>query len=258
MHPQLHLYHIAHDVVAFSSTRRGGVSNNSYGEFNINLWCGDSNEHTSRNLELLASELGINADRIIIPHQVHKTLVRTIDDSFFQLSLPDKAAYLDGVDAIVTNKFGICIGVSTADCIPVLLYDPVHRVSAAVHAGWRGTQQRIVVNTIETMQKQYNCNPCDLQAVIGPGISLKAFEVGQEVYDAFAEADFDMPLISEKKEKWHIDLPLCNKLQLIHCGVLESNIQSSDICTYSNYNDFFSARRLGIHSGRIYTGILMK
>ena len=231
MHPQLHLYHIAHDVVAFSSTRRGGVSNNSYGEFNINLWCGDSNEHTSHNLELLASELGINADRIIIPHQVHKTLVRTIDDSFFQLSLPDKAAYLDGVDAIVTNKFGICIGVSTADCIPVLLYDPVHRVSAAVHAGWRGTQQRIVVNTIETMQKQYNCNPCDY---------------------------FDMHLISEKKEKWHIDLPLCNKLQLIHCGVLENNIQSSDICTYSNYNDFFSARRLGIHSGRIYTGILMK
>ena len=258
MQPQLHSYHIAKDVVAFSSTRRGGVSNGAYGEFNINLWCGDSVEHTTRNLELLASELGIAKDHIIIPHQVHKTETRIISNSFFQLSEADRTAYIDGVDALITNLTGVCIGVSTADCIPVLLYDPVHHASAAIHAGWRGTQQRIVAKTVETMQKQYGTNLADLQAVIGPGISLKAFEVGQEVYDAFVDANFDMHLISEKKEKWHIDLPLCNKLQLIHCGVLENNIQSSDICTYSNYNDFFSARRLGINSGRIYTGILMK
>lgn len=258
MQPQLHSYHIAKDVVAFSSTRRGGVSNGAYGEFNINLWCGDSVEHTTRNLELLASELGIAKDHIIIPHQVHKTETRIISNSFFQLSEADRTAYIDGVDALITNLTGVCIGVSTADCIPVLLYDHVHHASAAIHAGWRGTQQRIVAKTVETMQKQYGTNLADLQAVIGPGISLKAFEVGQEVYDAFVDANFDMHLISEKKEKWHIDLPLCNKLQLIHCGVLENNIQSSDICTYSNYNDFFSARRLGIHSGRIYTGILMK
>ena len=258
MQPQLHSYHIAKDVVAFSSTRKGGVSNGAYGEFNINLWCGDSVEHTTENLELLASELGIEKDNIIMPHQVHKTEVRIISNSFFNLSKADRTAYIDGVDAVVTNLTGVCVGVSTADCIPVLLYDPVRRVSAAIHAGWRGTQQRIVEKTVEVMHEQFGCATSDLLAVIGPGISLKAFEVGQEVYDAFAEADFDMPSISVKKEKWHIDLPLCNKLQLMQTGVPEKHIQCADICTYFNHEKYFSARRLGTNSGRIYTGILMK
>ena len=96
------------------------------------------------------------------------------------------------------------------------------------------------------------------ETIIGPGISLDSFEVGDEVYDQFAEAGFDMPLISRREAKWHIDLPVCNSLQLIEAGVPMANIQLSDICTYQQYDHYFSARRLGIQSGRIYTGILLK
>ena len=165
---------------------------------------------------------------------------------------------LDNTDALVTDVRGVCIGVSTADCIPVLLYDPVQKVSAAVHAGWRGTVACIVVKTVQRLCQMYGSNPSDIRAVVGPGISLDNFEVGDEVYQQFAEAGFDMSAISRRYDKWHIDLPECNRVQLLEAGLKEANIHASGICTYDNNNDFFSARRQGIMSGRIYTGIMMK
>ena len=171
---------------------------------------------------------------------------------------------LEGKDALMTTLPHLCIGVSTADCIPVLLYDPRHHAKAAIHAGWRGTVSRIVKETFRKMQRVYGTLPEDTLAVIGPGISLKNFEVGQEVYDDFALHGFDMCLLARKypcrnnpaQEKWHINLPLCNQLQLESVGVPRSHIQQSGLCTYDNVADFFSARRLGINSGRIYTGII--
>ena len=93
-------------------------------------------------------------------------------------------------------------------------------------------------------------------ACIGPGISLDAFEVGDEVYQAFEQAGFQMQAISCRKEKWHIDLWEANRLQLISEDVPSSAIELAGICTYSQYEHFFSARRLGIHSGRILSGIM--
>ena len=95
-------------------------------------------------------------------------------------------------------------------------------------------------------------------AVIGPGISLEHFEVGDEVYQAFAEARFDMEKIALYDAKWHLNLPLCNQLQLQETGVRPANIQLTGICTYAQNNDYFSARKQGINSGRIFTGILIK
>ena len=111
-----------------------------------------------------------------------------------------------------------------------------------------------------------------MRAVIGPGISLESFEVGDEVWQAFADAAFDMAAISRcypvvstgytdgdgsPSEKWHIDLPGCNRSQLLKAGLLAGNIVDSSICTYQRYDDFFSARRLGIRSGRIFTAIML-
>lgn len=176
---------------------------------------------------------------------------------------------LEGVDALITDLRGVCIGVSTADCIPVLLYDEVHHAMAAIHAGWRGTVQRIVQKTIEMMCTSFHTRPSELKAVIGPGISKEAFEVGDEVYEEFVQGGFDMPAIADqrpnmKKEgnvdqpmKWHIDLPLCNSLLLQESGIPAVHIHQSGICTYQHSDNFFSARRLGIQSGRIFTGIIL-
>lgn len=145
----------------------------------------------------------------------------------------------------------------TADCIPVLLYDEEKQAACAIHAGWRGTVRRIVERAVVAMTETYGTRPQQLIAQIGPGIHLNSFEVGDEVYDAFFQEGFDMSAISVRKEKWHIDLPECNRLQLIVAGLSPQNIGVSPVCTFLNAADFFSARRLGINSGRIFTRILM-
>lgn len=244
--PQLTYYDLGEHVVAFSTTRHGGCGTGNYSEFNINNYCGDETPHIAENRRSLAAVLGIDESHIIMPHQVHGTEVRRIDGP--------QQEVIEGVDAVMTDVPQLCIGVSTADCIPVLLYDETHHAVCAVHAGWRGTVRRIVHAAIHAMHDTYGTKPFQLKAVIGPGISLESFEVGDEVYQQFDEAGFDMNAISKRYTKWHIDLPLCNRLQLEECGVRD--IHMSGICTFQQYEDYFSARRLGINSGRIFTGVM--
>lgn len=251
-------YDLGANITAFSTTRHGGYSSGLHGEFNINRYCGDSDAAISRNLDLLSTEIGIDKDRIIMPHQVHGVEIRQIAEDFLGLPTNVKSMVLEGVDALMTNVKGICIGVSTADCIPIILYDPVRQAVAAVHAGWRGTLQRIVQKTIDMLRLTYGTRPENLKAVIGPGISLDAFEVGDEVYEQFASANFDMESISRHETKWHIDLPMCNRLQMEAYGVLTENIVMSGVCTYHNSDDYFSARKLGVQSGRIFTAIILR
>ncbi len=248
--PQLTYYNMGTGVTAFSTTRQGGCSTGNYAAFNINGYCGDDEVHIAANKVALCGLLGIDSNRLVMPHQVHDCVVRRIDGP--------QQGVIEGVDAVMTDVPQLCIGVSTADCIPVLLYDSTHRAISAVHAGWRGTVLRIVQKAVEAMCHAYGTAPADLQAVIGPGISLDSFEVGDEVYDQFLSAGFDMQPISRREAKWHIDLPMCNRLQLMEAGVPADHIQMTNICTYQQYDRYFSARRLGIQSGRIYTGILIK
>ena len=263
--PQLHFYDFDEGVKAFSSTRQGGCSEGNYSAFNINHYCGDSEEAIQKNRSSLCQFLGIPDDRLVMPHQVHQTEIVTIDDAFLKLSASERKAKLEGVDALMTKLAGVCIGVSTADCIPVLLYDRVQRVSCAVHAGWRGTVKRIVEKAVAAMISVYGSCPSDIVAQIGPGIHLESFEVGDEVYEAFAQEGFEMASISKRfpvanhsdHEKWHIDLPLCNRQQLLASGIPSSQIAVSEICTYQHSETYFSARRLSINSGRIFTGILI-
>lgn len=251
-------YPLADGVTAFSTTLHGGESLGRYAGMNINPYCGDSSEAVAANRRLLADELRVAEQALVLPRQVHGTVCREIPADFLHLSQHDKIALLDGADAVMTHGKHLCIGVSTADCIPLLLYDVQHHAAAAVHAGWRGTMQRIARKVVEDMGRAFGTQPEDLRAVIAPGISVKNFEVGQEVYDAFASSGHDMDAIARKYEKWHLDLPLSNRLQLEAAGVLPTNILMTGICTYDALEDYFSARRLGIASGRIYTGIVLR
>ncbi len=267
--PELHFYELANNVVAFSSTRHGGVSKGNYAAFNINRYCGDAPEDIELNRKSLANCLGIDVNKLIVPHQIHSDSSRIIANEYFKLPANIREQIIEGVDAVMTNELNVCIGVSTADCIPILLYDTKHHATAAIHAGWRGTVKHIVQKTIKEMGIVYQTKPQELQAVIGPGISLQNFEVGDEVYEQFANACFDMERIAKRfrvmqpKEgelplKWHLDLKLSNRIDMETMGVLPQNIIDEGICTYDNTNDYFSARKLGVDSGRIYNGIILK
>lgn len=256
--PVLHYYQLDEAVMAFTTTRHGGMSKGNFGELNINPFRGDTPEAVEANRQAVAQTLQLPADRVIRQHQVHGVECRQVTEDFFSLPASGRQQLLEGVDAVITNIPQTCVGVFTADCVPILLFDPVQKAVGAVHAGWRGTLQRILAKTVVAMQETYGSRPSDLKALIGPCISKKNFEVGQEVYDLFAEADFDMERIAILYDKWHIDLPLTNQLELEAVSVKSENILQSGICTFDNSDDYFSARKLKENFGTIYTGIILK
>ena len=198
--------------------------------------------------------LGLRLEDLALPRQVHSDNVLWMKE----------AGRPEATDAVITDQPGLCVCVKTADCIPVLLYDSRKRVVAAVHAGWRGTVSRIVQKTIKQMQP---LNSTDIQAIIGPGISLEQFEVGDEVYEAFKEAGFPMERIAKRfphkalpqrgsgeGAPWHINLWESNCWLLEEQGVSDIYIQGT--CTRTS-EDFYSARRETINTGRNYNGIMI-
>ncbi|MBR5430877.1 MAG: peptidoglycan editing factor PgeF [Bacteroidales bacterium] len=234
------------EVTAFSTMRYGGVSQGLYASMNINPFCGDRPEDVAENRRRLAALLGIDPASFVIPHQNHGT----------ETVFVTEPVELEGVDALVTQETELCICVSTADCMPILIYDPVHRAVAAVHSGWRGTVKRIVEHTLRDMKDRLGTRPEDVQACLGPAIGLEAFEVGDEVYEAFQNAGFPMDFIARRRDKWHIDLERANWWLLEEAGV--RNPKLCGLCTYSMPHTFFSARRDGRRSGRILNGIILR
>lgn len=248
------------DIFHFVTTRRGGYGEGAYESFNCSHYCGDNPEHVRLNRERLLESAPQSFAELVIPVQVHGTRILRIDGTFRDLSPEQKEQSLHGIDALITSEVGFCICVSTADCIPVLIYDKKHRAVAAVHAGWRGTVAYILRETLEMMNRSFGTKGEDAIACIGPGISLSAFEVGEEVYETFDKQGFDMSRIAwwnRETGKHHLDLWEANRMQLTAFGIPESQIELSGICTYAHYHEFFSARRMGIRSGRILSGIML-
>lgn len=248
------------NISHFVTTRHGGYSAGKFEGFNCSPYCGDKLEDVARNQELLLGSLIHLPKALVIPQQIHKTDICIVDQSFIAYSEKEQKDMLYGIDAIISDQPGYCICVSTADCVPVLIYDATHNIVAAVHAGWRGTANKIVSSVLKTMNELHGTSGKDIYAGIGPSISQNAFEVGDEVYNAFKQEGFNMQLISMRHpetNKWHIDLWEANKWLLQEYDVPVSHIECAGICTYEHYNDFFSARRLGIESGRILSGIMI-
>ena len=192
--------------------------------------------------------LGFQLEDLALPRQVHSDNVLWMHE----------AGRPEATDAVITDQPGLPVCVKTADCIPVLLYDTRQRIVAAVHAGWRGTVSRIVQKTVRQM---HPLDPKDLHAIIGPGISLQQFEVGDEVYEAFFAAGFPMERIARRfpssngKGAWHIDLWDANRFLLQELGIDDIFVEGT--CTRTS-EDFYSARRETINTGRNYNGIVIK
>ena len=173
------------NISHFVTTRQGGVSKGAYASFNPGEYSGDNPEAVRANRKLLSDAIGIPTERIFAPFQVHGAEIRSIEPSFLSLPLEEQQLYMHGVDALVTDVPEVCIAVSTADCVPVLLYAPDVKAVAAVHAGWRGTVLRIAGKTVRILMDEYGADPRLMKAGIAPSIGPEAFEVGEEVVDAF-------------------------------------------------------------------------
>ena len=244
-------YNTIDRISAFSTERGCYTPALPYDGFNITYYTDDDPKHIATCRKMLSMVLDISDDHLILPRQVHGTEIAEVTEQ-------NLGSRFDGVDALMTSMPRTCIGVSTADCVPILIYDTHARAIAAAHAGWRGTVARIGSKTVAAMLQRYSMSAADLKVVIGPSIGPDAFEVGDEVYEAFCEGGFEMEKIAFKRNgKWHIDLWQANALDLQQAGIARENIEISGICTYQQHEDFFSARRLGIKSGRIYTGIMI-
>lgn len=251
-------YHFPDEINAFSTCRDGGVGEGAYASFNCTHYCGDNPEHVLANRLRLCADWQIPDGRLILPRQVHGVKVAVVDDAFLAHPSAKREAMIDGVDALISPLSDVCLAISTADCVPLLLYDARNRVVSAIHAGWRGTVARIASLTLRQMNALYGTRGADVQAVIGPSISVEAFEVGDEVYDAFRQAGFPMGQIARRCAKWHIDLWEANRLQLLDEGVSPHLIDVAGVCTWHHSDRFFSARRLGLHSGRILSAIMRR
>lgn len=206
----------------------------------------------AENKKALADRLNVPPENMIFPQQTHTSCVIELDRN--------NDTDLSDTDALVTNQAGLCICVQTADCVPVLLFDPVKKVVSAVHAGWRGTVGRIVENAVRKMEKGYGSQPKNILAAIGPSISPEVYEVGSEVVEAVQKEIPNARLSLHKNQsgKWHLDLWEANRQLLLNYGVEPGHIEISNECTFLNKDKYFSARRDGIETGRMVSGIMIR
>jgi hypothetical protein len=243
------------------STRPGGVST-VYGGDTLNLgWTKeDDPQSVAENRRLFLAAVTGEADidlaaPLVGVRQIHSAIVHAIrsDDGALEgkLATPDGKAILEG-DGLVTSLPGIILGVGTADCVPVLIADVRNRVVAAFHAGWRGTAQRIVEHGVNTMRLDYDSQPQDLVAAIGPSIGPCCYSVGDEVREQF-EANFsyanDLFTINHPESSTKnilLNLWESNRRQLLNAGLSETQITLVGDCTACT-RDAHGARRYFSH-----------
>lgn len=245
-------------IIHFVTTREGGVSNGSCSTLNLSFRVNDSAENVRINRGLIAKSFGINPDHMIFSGQTHDDRVEVVDSSFLRNKKEDRDKLLYGVDALITNIPKICLCILTADCASVTLYDPVSKAIGIAHAGWKGTVKKIAAKTVAKMVKEYDTHPENIIAAIGPCISVEAYEVGEEVAEIFANSFSESENIVVRKDSWpkpHLDIVEANIQVLRNCGINRENIETSGICTFQNYNTFFSARRNA--DGRFGAGIMI-
>lgn len=219
------------------STRLGGVSDFPENSLNLSGTDIDSAENITENRRRFLQTL--NTDfQIATAWQVHGDQVKTVE------SREDIADQSEKADALMSCLEKVLLGIKTADCVPVLVGDPQTKSFAAIHAGWRGTVQSIVAQTVERMRAVYGTNPADLVCAIGAAATCKNYEIGQDVIDAFTGKFSDSAHLFTKTRENHalIDLPAANKEQLLNAGVSEKNIFIAPFCTMERNDLFFSYR----------------
>ena len=175
---------------------------------------------------------GVPQERIFRPIQRHTDRVHVL-----RFDMKPVVA-----DAVITKRRDVLIGVAVADCVPVLLHDPIRRVCAAVHAGWRGTAREILRKTVDRMRREFYSDPKDIAVAIGPSIRWCCYTVGTDVLHAVRRASGDGEYFMRKGGRICLDLPSANRQQALSAGIGDDNIWMSDECTYCNPHRYYSYR----------------
>ncbi|MDR1116698.1 MAG: peptidoglycan editing factor PgeF [Oscillospiraceae bacterium] len=227
------------------TTRPGGVSAGTLSSLNFRR-NRDAADNFLKNIDLLSHAVGFDKSSAVHTSQVHGDVIFTVKrDSGGNVSAPT-----DSCDALITNETGVTLFAYTADCVPILLCDPAAKCVGAVHAGWRGTANGILLKTVNRMREEFGCLPQNILAAIGPAISQENFEVDGDVYAALKSALKDADrYIFRRGEKYFPDLKGLNRLWLEYGGVPKENIAVSGLCTYDNPLLFWSHRRDGDSRG---------
>ena len=238
------------------TTRKGGVSEGYLAAMNIGTRRGDKPENVLKNYDILGNAIGFEPKKSVHTKQTHTDIVRVADRSLWGAGL--YGPELDPCDALITNTPGTALVVFTADCTPVLLYDPVTGAVGAVHAGWRGTAANIVGKTVDAMRANFGCQPENIRAAIGPNIGKCCFETDRDVPDAiFALLGAESATyITQKGDKFHIDLKGVNACLLHKAGVRSVDISTA--CTACDPDLYWSHRKVGSNRGSQGAIILCK
>ena len=220
--------------------------------FSLALHTGEDKKSIIQNRHRLEAQLGTTESlHFIVANQIHSDHIHIIQDKKTKGWHSSQDA-IQKCDALITNIPNVILTILTADCVPILLYDTKKDVVAAIHAGWKGTKAEITYKTIQKMQKVFNSNPVDIMAGIAPAIGSCCYEVGGEVAQHF----FHIPnSLTQIKDKYMLDLPYINKMQLLKSGLVEKHIEISNICTSCKVEHFFSYRKEKGCSGRFMSMI---
>lgn len=235
-------------VAAGFTTRNGGVSRAPFNSLNLGFNTEDHKSSVEGNRSTLARAFGIPPHHLLTIKQVHGSDLLLIDEAN-----PDLTHFLNlECDAIVTNQPGIMIGILVADCYPVLLFDPLQKVAAVVHVGWRGAAAGILARTLTAMRENFNVMMHEVRAAVGPGIGGHSYEVDRPVREAFRKGAGHWEACSREVGlgKWQLDLQQACRLQLLDAGLEERQIESVAECTCCHREMFYSYRRDQGQTGR--------
>jgi len=235
-------YLVAENITAphCFTTRLGGVSCGHLESLNLSMSQGDEPARVVENYRRIGAVLGFAPEDVVMARQTHSDIVMQVGRQHRGAGLLRQP--LPECDALITDEPGGALFVSTADCTPILLHDPVNGAVGAAHAGWRGTAAAIGAKTVEAMVRSFGCDPKNIRAAIGPNIGACHFQTDEDVPQAMLAAYGPeiAPHITQKGEKFYLDLKEINALSLRRMGV--EQIELSDACTVCQCHRFWSHR----------------
>lgn len=230
------------DLVHAVTTRHGGVSLAPFDSLNMSSHVGDEPARVQENLDRLHLALGLDRQATVDASQAQADKVARITPN-------ERGTRIRGVDGLITNSRGIPLMLRFADCVPIILFDPIHRAIGIAHAGWRGTVARVLTNTVNAMRTEFETAPADLIACIGPSIGPCCYEIGADVSDKVEAAFPDThEILLSKNGSIHLNLWQANAVQLRELGV--RHIEIAEVCTADRTYDFYSWRREDAKTGR--------
>lgn len=242
------------------TTRRGGVSRGPYNSLNLAFHVGDDPGAVLKNRRKISSVFGAGIRDMVAGQQVHGKKVSIVEESGRGRGAEGDGDAFPEADALVTGVPGILLSSYYADCVPVMILDPVKRAAGLVHAGWKGTAMRIASAAIEAMRDAFGTDPGRCLAAVAPSIGPCCYEVDRPLIDSFIDRGFDPGpfLKATGRGGWRLDLRGANRATLLKAGVKAENIVVADLCTSCSRELFFSYRGQSGRCGRMASLMVLK